>query len=136
MPLRVLFIRRTSKHTPYWYSSVYSTGLGDQLITGMGSYDPIRESSIPAFPQSRFPNMRRVLRFRRSLSDTRRSVAGQLSSSVMYPTWTRIPSGRIEIKGREHYVLASTNSHTARLLSTNLNNQHPTSASDTPCLQR
>jgi len=106
--------------------SVYSTGLGDQIITGLGSYDPIRKSSIPAFPHMRFPHIRRVLRFRRSLSDPRRSVAGQLSSSVMDPTWKRILSGRIEGKGREHCVWASTNSHTARPLSTNPTNQHPT----------
>jgi len=110
----------------YTIPSVYSTGLRDQMIKGMGSYDSIRISSIPAFPHIRFPNIRRVLRFRRSPSDPRRSIAGQLSSSVMDPTWRRVLSGRIDEKGREHCVWASTNSHTARPLSTNPTNQNPT----------
>jgi len=96
------------------------------MITGMGSYDSIRKSSIPAFPHTRITNIRRALRFRRSLRDPQRSVAGQLSSSVMDTTQRRILSGHIEGKGRERCVLASTNSHTARPFSTNPTIQHPT----------
>ena len=113
-------------------TSVYSTGLGDQMITGMGAYHPFRRSSIPAFPHIRNTNIRRALRFQRSLSDPQRSVAGQRSSSVMDPTWIRILSGRIEGKGRERRILASTNSHTARPCSTNPTNQHPTARFRSP----
>jgi len=108
------------------YYSVYSTGLGDQMITEMGSFDPIRKSSIPAFPHIRFTSIRRFLRFRLSPRDPQRSVAGQLSSSVMDPTWRRILSGHIEGKGREHCLSGSTNSHTACPLSTTPTNQHST----------